>query len=570
LLVKKRKKKEDYPNCYFGLRNFKAFKEFVKIELKPLTIVCGNNNCGKSSLIQAILLLSQSISDVEEINKPFFRFGHTFTKEDIKYNTSLTFEGDLCHLRDYENVLNQYGEEKEFEFFIEYDKSKISLIFFNPSGKDALIKEGKDVFIKEIIIEDEEYQLEVRANLDEENCIVDYSCFIKKLSLIEFFRHNQPLFYISRISDDKKLTKFSEFYIIDYEIRNVNILFNGFIPRSIVIDDSRYEQEMKNIFNNISEENKDIKKLYKSFMNYRKNFLKPRIKQTEEEDNKKIFYDFFDYHERLKFEHFLNTIHYIGPLRDEPHRYYQFFDLRNLKIGNKGEYAPQILTLEFSSKIPSFKVLEINDDQITFIDYEEPDLRLEDGLTIWSKTLNLPDIDPYIVENILFKIRVKLPGTDKFVTLQDVGFGISQILPVYLESLRMKTGHTLILEQPEIHLHPSMQSKLADFLLSMTNSGKNFIVETHSEYLINRLCLRIAQDNTNKLKDLINIVFVEPPSIDEKTGFSGSKINDLEINKYGEIINWPIGFFDEHDYNKLLKAAIEKRKREVHERIKNV
>jgi predicted ATPase len=190
---------------------------------------------------------------------------------------------------------------------------------------------------------------------------------------------------------------------------------------------------------------------------------------------------------------------------------------------------------------------------------------LKKGLSIWSEILELPDIDPKIVEQILFKIQVELPKIDKKVTLQDVGFGISQILPVYVESLRMKKGHTLILEQPEIHLHPSMQSKLADFLLSMVVSGKNFIIETHSEYILNRLSLRIAQDQTDKLKDLISIVFIEPPRDDENLGFLGAKINDLELNRYGEIINWPVGFFDQHDYDKMLKAAIEKRKNDTFE-----
>ena len=261
----------------------------------------------------------------------------------------------------------------------------------------------------------------------------------------------------------------------------------------------------------------------------------------------------------------LKNLHYIGPLRDEPHRYYQFFDIRELNIGNKGQNAPQILTLTANYEIPSFKIFEIKGDKMIFEDFETKNLTLKKGLSKWFEIIGLPDIKPKLVEKILFQIMVNLPKKGSLVSLQDVGFGISQILPVYIESLRMKENHILMLEQPEIHLHPSMQSNLADFLLCMTVSGKKFIVETHSEYLINRICLRIAQDQDNFLKNLISIVFIDPPEGDEKKGYKGSEIKKIVLNKYGEIENWPIGFFDENDYNKILKAAIFKRKNETTE-----
>ena len=107
-----------------------------------------------------------------------------------------------------------------------------------------------------------------------------------------------------------------------------------------------------------------------------------------------------------------------------------------------------------------------------------------------------------------------------------------------------------------------MQSKLADFLLSMAISEKKFIIETHSEYLINRICLRIAQDPSNKLKDLISIVFIEPPTIDTNDDYKGSVVKKVKLNKYGEIDKWPVGFFDKNDYHKILKAGIIKRENE--------
>jgi len=283
---------------------------------------------------------------------------------------------------------------------------------------------------------------------------------------------------------------------------------------------------------------------------------------------KETYYSFFEYYENKTFEDLLKKFHYIGPLRDEPHRYYQFYDIRNLDIGNKGQFAAQILTLEGELQIPTFKTFEIIDGKLIFEKVKLKDLSLKKGLSIWLNKLNLPSINPKKLEYILFKIVVNLQKSDEYVTLQDVGFGISQILPVYVESLRMEKGHTLVLEQPEIHLHPSMQSKLADFLISMAISGKNFLIETHSEHLINRICLRIAQDHSNTIKNIISLVFVDPPKEDRTGKFIGSKIKKIILNNYGEIENWPVGFFDGLDSGKIIQAAINKRRKQVNGEIK--
>ena len=150
--------------------------------------------------------------------------------------------------------------------------------------------------------------------------------------------------------------------------------------------------------------------------------------------------------------------------------------------------------------------------------------------------------------------QVKVDSLGIKLDLTDVGFGVSQILPIIVECLRMAEGETIILEQPEIHLHPSLQSKLADFFICMAKSGKNLVVETHSEHFIYRLCLRIAQEESNDTRNLINILFV---SCDEENKSSIAK--PIEINKYGEIENWPVGFFDENDSRDLISATLKKR-----------
>ena len=95
-----------------------------------------------------------------------------------------------------------------------------------------------------------------------------------------------------------------------------------------------------------------------------------------------------------------------------------------------------------------------------------------------------------IMYQILFSWRD--PRQSNATTIADVGFGVSQLLPILVIGLRSGRASLLILEQPEIHLHPRLQANLADFLLTLAASGRRIIVETHSDHFINRLRRRIA------------------------------------------------------------------------------
>ncbi len=125
------------------------------------------------------------------------------------------------------------------------------------------------------------------------------------------------------------------------------------------------------------------------------------------------------------------------------------------------------------------------------------------------------------------------------VDISQVGFGVSQIFPIILEGLQMPLGNTLLLEQPEIHLHPNLQMQIADYFISLALSGKRVIIETHSDHIINRLVRRIVEDNDHGLNKLIGIYFVEPSE-------NGSTLKEVILNDTKGIDNWPSGFFDQH------------------------
>jgi predicted ATPase len=123
--------------------------------------------------------------------------------------------------------------------------------------------------------------------------------------------------------------------------------------------------------------------------------------------------------------------------------------------------------------------------------------------------------------------------------------------------LQAQRGDVVLIEQPELHLHPAPQQALGDFLLAMSMSGRQIIVETHSEYLINRLRFRMAQDDTETVTDLVKIIYAE-----RKKG--STEFRPIKPNAYGSFDDWPDDFFDQapKETEAILRAAMAKRKRQ--------
>jgi len=235
---------------------------------------------------------------------------------------------------------------------------------------------------------------------------------------------------------------------------------------------------------------------------------------------------------------FSSSLLYIGPLRDEPKSLYASkMNFNADDIGSKGEFAAQVF-------------LDNKDAIIRYVNPERiespeggPTLvegSLQEALVAWTKYLTIAE--KIIVEDIGkngYRILVRQPGEEKDYDISDVGVGISQVLPILVMGLLCEEGSTMLIEQPELHLHPKVQSRLADFFLSMVLSGKQCIAETHSEHIIDRLRLRIVQSATPaNLRENIAIYFVDNPE-----GLSEYK--QIEINDYGVIPEWPDGFFDQ-------------------------
>jgi len=138
------------------------------------------------------------------------------------------------------------------------------------------------------------------------------------------------------------------------------------------------------------------------------------------------------------------------------------------------------------------------------------------------------------------------------VLIPDVGFGVSQILPVLVLCYYVPDGSIILLEQPEIHLHPSVQSGLADVFIDVVkNRNVQIILESHSEHLLRRLQRRVADQTI--LPDETALYFCNVES-------EGSVLTKLDVNLFGDIENWPADFFGDEfaEMAAITRAAMER------------
>jgi hypothetical protein len=252
---------------------------------------------------------------------------------------------------------------------------------------------------------------------------------------------------------------------------------------------------------------------------------------------------------QLALEQLFGQLYYLGPLREFPQRHYAWKGSEPADMGRRGERVVDAMLAARERK--------------TYISFGRGRKRqtLEQRIAHWLKELGL--IHDFSVEAIaenssIYQVRVQKSPSSAKVLITDVGFGVSQILPVLVLCYYVPEGSIVLLEQPEIHLHPSVQSGLADvFIDAVTNRNIQIILESHSEHLLRRLQRRIAEKSLEP-KDTA-LYFCE---IDKR----GSSVTTLDVDLFGTIRNWPEDFFgDEFGEIAAISRAATHGKREMTE-----
>ena len=232
---------------------------------------------------------------------------------------------------------------------------------------------------------------------------------------------------------------------------------------------------------------------------------------------------------QLVFEYVFQRVHYLGPLRPFPRAIYSWGGEKPLDTGWDGEQTVETLLAH----------------------------RAIEKVAAWLKQMDLVDsfrLQPVGESGNIYQCYVRRSPAAPEVLLPNVGFGVSQILPVLANCAMLPAGSTLLLEQPEIHLHPFAQAALADVLIdAIKNRNIQIIVESHSEHLLRRIQRRIAEGAFGADDAALYFCHIED---------GGSQADELELDSYGYIKNWPQHFFGDEmgELASMTTAAMQRQK----------
>lgn len=248
---------------------------------------------------------------------------------------------------------------------------------------------------------------------------------------------------------------------------------------------------------------------------------------------------------------FVDGLFHLGPLRDEPRvLYVADVPLAPHDVGKRGQRAISCLR-EFGGDLIDFPSPQASPEDAASLRTDS--MRLSEAVSLWGQYLGIFDglqIDTSEKYGTVVKVKGSMDGTGIAPDLTNVGVGVSQVLPILVLCAAMPVGGCALIEQPELHLHPSVQSKLAVFFAACAASGRQVVLESHSEHLVNRMRLMVAQDDL--ALESVSLVFVERDEF-------GATVVPIRIQPDGSLERWPRGFLDETE--SVLGALMRARKK---------
>ena len=231
----------------------------------------------------------------------------------------------------------------------------------------------------------------------------------------------------------------------------------------------------------------------------------------------------------LEYENMMDSIYYLGPLRDHPRREYHWAGASPNDVGQRGERTVDAILAATRDK--EMRRLRPRARGVKKIPFQKI-------VAHWLNELGLIrdfSIDEIAEGTNLYRAVVRTSRWSVPTTLTDVGFGVSQVLPALVLLYYVPEGSTVLMEQPEIHLHPAVQSGLADVMLNVAAvRNVQIVVESHSEHLLRRLQRRVAERKASP--EDVKLYFVSSQR-------DRAHMSDLRLNEWGEIENWPENFF---------------------------
>lgn len=488
----------------FRLRNYRCLDDTGNIELKPINFFLGANSSGKSSVLKFLPLIRQSM--YLKRNGTFLWYG-----EDVDFNY-------------YKNVVKDGEGNINVSFTLKNFRVPFRGLKKCENSTDLTVSltlesdDGKFDYLQRIIITYLDQSIEIEHN---------------SRRGASYIRANGQQF-------------------LDGFDRLLNIETNSLLPKFLFVQkdqaDDEYPIWTRKKFLELSSENfSSYRKVLRSLFfgtkadtaDYVINQLS--IGDSKLEVNRQFINNIYLLHHintiidgiNIYFLQLSKSISYVGPLRASAQRYYRFQNYNVEKIDADGKNLPMYL-----NNLETDALIEYNNWIYSLFNFNVA-LNPNDG-------------------NV--EILIKEKGKENR-NMVDVGFGYSQILPIItmvweavqkLSEDNTANGHMhvpqlIAIEQPELHLHPRMQSLFAQMLVKVINDAdeKNldirFVIETHSETIINKIGEDIAMGMCSK--DHVNVYL-----FNAKNEGMEKYVEESTFSEDGQLMNWPYGFFSDYDY----------------------
>lgn len=542
------------------IKNFKNLED-VEIEVKPLTFLFGPNGSGKSSFLKAMMFLSKNISPVNT--------GKTLYK--------LSDDIDLGTFKD---IVTNNEESKiiEFEFDIQGDYFFPSFEEFNKDDKQLKrFFDNPNIYKYDKIFDSFEYNVKLNIKFRD----ISFIDFDNKVNLFEYivydntnnssFKFSQNLydgeidlteieidkyniedwFYSKDYPNMNSIFSKESLYIKSIDISNLINLYIGDVSVNINCIRDHYfhfSNEYMNFLENFS-----INEIINSKLNeYNNSIVSEEWNNLTNDEKINLFY------EALKLIYLSKIV-----IPNNLSKYFHYIYMPSIREFPKSKYLIQYEDIDSSEYFGFLKILldekTLKPGKNTF--------RLEktykkNGLIIRSPFFKINEYLEKLGFDFQFDIAKNEDAAviylfkDNFeFNLADASSGVIQIFPILVSLTILTISNTrLFVEQPELHLHPKLQSKLADiFSDTIKNSDNNLFIETHSEHLIRKIQVLIAEGNIDKNK--VSVMY-----FNNKNGVT--KVENMEIDDNGLFIkDWPDGFFDDSvNLTMELFEALRKRK----------